>query len=173
MPTHTAIVKPKFGNMEHLRRPSVMERVAERQGRHLRLRARQVTQTVQEVWPRLQTQLPLMGEAAAVGLGFGYFHGSDPEKLSWKGVPLELAVGLGACAMSAFVSEKASQHATAIGLSSLASFANSVGRGLGRRHRQAAGLPLATTSRVSGEEGDRTGGGALSDEELARLARRA
>jgi len=150
-----------------------MERVAERQGRHLRLRARQVGEKLQGAWPRARQLVPHVGEAMGVGGLFGYLHGRAPEKRMVGPVPVELGVGVAAHMIGLFVSEEAAPHAHAVGLASLASFAHSLGRGFGRKHRQAAGLPPATESLLAGEEPERTGGGALSDEELARLARRA
>ena len=172
MPTHTAIGKPRFGSLEHLHRPSIMERVAERQGRHLRLRARQVGEKIQGALPRAREIVPHIGEAMGVGGLFGYLHGRAPEKLMIGPVPVELGVGVAAHMIGLFVSEEVAPHAHTVGLASLTSFAHALGRGFGRKHRQAAGLPPAT-GMLSGEEAESTGGGALSDEELARLARRA
>ena len=174
MPMHTAIARPQFGSLDHLRRSSgsVMENVAERQGRFLRLKARQAVDKVKEKGPAAKEvgirSLEIGGTAVAWGMAHAYF---DPDKLMLGPLPLDLLVGVGAHLVGLFGPEAAASHLHAVGDGSVAAFGFSLGRGFGRKLRQARGLPpRVDTTLLSGEAS--TGGGALSDEELARLARR-
>lgn len=172
MPTH-ALARPTFAPIDHLRRTtSVMDRVAERQDRFLRQKARHAVTAMKEAKPKLMDLAVSTAEAGAVAFTFGFMHGRAPEKLMIGPVPLELAVGVGAHAIGVFGPQDMSSHMHAVGVGAIASFLHSLGRGVGRKARKAAGLPPAAESILAGEESEVTGGGALSDEELARLARR-
>jgi hypothetical protein len=173
-----AMTRSHFGPIEHLRRPmSVLDRVAERQGKFVRMKARQAVEGLKEQGPELKAVAVAQGVSGAAALGFGYLHGRyEAKKLMVGPVPWELALGFGAHLMA--FSPPGRQYAPylhAAGIGALNSFLHSFGRGLGRKARKAAGLPpVMSESLLSGDgEGEVTGGGALSDEELARLARRA
>lgn len=175
MATH-AMTRPHFAPMDHLRRPmSVLDRVAERQGKFVRLKARQAVEAVREKTPEIKAVAVAQGVSGAAAMGFGFLHGRfEAKKLMVGPVPWELAAGLGAH-VAAFtgIGKEYAPYLHAFGLGAINSFLHSFGRGLGRKARKAAGLPPVAETLLSGEdEGETTGGGALSDEELARLARR-
>jgi len=160
----------QLGSVER-RSPSVLDRLAAGRERFLRLKSRQGVEL-----DDLKTSLKQVGiaqaESGAMALILGYMAGRAPEYLRVGKVPLELLLGLGSHGVAFIASPEIGQHMHAVGVGALDSFLNSFGRGLGRRARKAAGLPPPAESLLAGEDGDSTGGGALSDEELARLARR-
>ena len=173
-----ALARPHFGNMEHLRRPaSVMDRLADRQDKFIRLKARQIADRVKPKTGELKEVAVVAAASSAVSFGFGFLHGRlDPRKMMIGPIPLDLLVGVGASLASITpMAGEAAPYLRAAGIGALNAFASTFGRGLGRKSRKAAGLPPVTESLMSGEEegaNAKTGGGALSDDELARLARR-
>lgn len=175
MATH-ALARPHFGSLEHLRRPtSVMDRIGERQDKFIRLKARQIAEKVKPKTGDLKEVAVTAGTASAVAFGFGFLHGRlEPEKMMVGPIPVDLLVGVGATLASVTpVAGEAAPYLEAAGVGALAAFASAFGRGLGRKARKAAGLPPVAEALISGEQSSTAGGGALSDEELARLARRA
>jgi hypothetical protein len=166
----TEMTRSHSGALER-RAPSVMERLAAGRERFLRLKARQGVE-VDDFHDSLKRVVISQAESGGVSLMLGYLAGRAPEYLRVGPLPLELVVGLGTHAVGLIASPDVGHHLHSVGVGALDSFFNSFGRGLGRRARKAAGLPLAAESLLAGDEGDMTGGGALSDEELARLARR-
>ena len=172
----SAMTRPRFAPLDHLRRTkSVLDRVAERQGKFVRLKARQAAEGVREQAPEIKAVATAQAVSGAAAMGFGFLHGRfEPKKLMIGPLPWELAAGLGAHVV-AFTGpgREYAPFLQAFGLGAINSFLHSFGRGLGRKARKSAGLPPVPESLLSGEdEGEATGGGALSDEELARLARR-
>jgi hypothetical protein len=165
--------------MEHLRRPtSVLDRLADRQDKFIRLKARQIADRVKPKTGALKEVAVMAAASSAVSLGFGFLHGRlDPHKMMVGPLPLDLVVGVGASLASITpMAGEASPYLRAAGIGALNAFASTFGRGLGRKARKSAGLPPVAETVMSGDESSanaKTGGGALSDEELARLARRA
>lgn len=175
MATH-ALARPHFGSLEHLRRPtSVMDRIGERQDKFIRLKARQIADKVKPKTGDLKEVAVNAATAGAVAFGFGFLHGRlDPQKMMVGPIPVDLLVGVGASLASVTpIAGEAAPYLEAAGIGALSAFASAFGRGLGRKARKAAGLPPVAESLLAGEPAaPTTGGGALSDEELARLARR-
>ena len=174
MATH-ALARPHFGSLEHLRRPtSVMDRIGERQDKFIRLKARQIADKVKPKTGDLKEVAVTAGTASAVAFGFGFLHGRlEPQKMMVGPIPVDLLVGVGATLASVTpVAGEAAPYLEAAGIGALAAFASAFGRGLGRKARKSAGLPPVAESVLSGADGPTTGGGALSEEELARLAGR-
>lgn len=173
-----ALARPHFGSMEHLRRPtSVMDRLADRQDKFIRLKARQIADRVKPKTGELKEVAVIAATSSAVSFGFGFLHGRlDPRKMMIGPIPLDLLVGVGASLASITpMAGEAAPYLRAAGIGGLNAFAATFGRGLGRKARKAAGLPPVAESAMSGEEpasNAKTGGGALSDEELSRLAHR-
>jgi hypothetical protein len=181
MALHTALARPQFGSLEHLRRPgSVMDRIGDRQHKYLRLKARQFVDRVKPKTDELKDVAVIAATSSAVSFGFGFLHGRlDPQKMMVGPIPIDLLVGVGASLASVTaMAGEASPYLRAAGIGALNAFASTFGRGLGRKARKSAGLPPVAETSMSGEEpagrgtGATTGGGALSDEELARVARR-
>jgi hypothetical protein len=166
----TDMTKSQVGSLER-RAPSVMEKLAAGRDRFLRLKARQGVD-VEGIVPSLKRVAVAQAESGAVSLVLGYMAGRAPEHLRVGPLPLELVAGLGTHAVALVASPEIAEHLHALGVGALDSFLNSLGRGLGRRARKAAGLPPPAESLLAGDDGETSGGGALSDEELARLARR-
>lgn len=169
-----ALTRSHGGALEQTRRaPSVLDRLAAGQNRFLRLRARQGLDDVDGgLVARVKAAGIAQAESGALSLVLGYMAARSPQYLKVGPLPLEIVVGLGSHAIGLIASPTAAVHLHAVGMGALDSFMNSLGRGLGRRARKAAGLPPVAESLLAGDDGDSTGGGALSDEELARLARR-
>ncbi len=176
-----ALARPHFGSMEHLRRPgSVMDRIADKQDKFIRLKARQLVDRVKPKTSELKEVATIAAASSAVSFGFGFLHGRlDPQKMMIGPIPLDLLVGVGASVASITpMAGEAAPYLRAAGIGALNAFASTFGRGLGRKARKAAGLPPVAETVLSGEDASargtsaNTGGGALSDEELARLARR-
>jgi hypothetical protein len=166
-----ALARPQFGSMDHLRRPaSVLDRVAERQDRFLRLKAR-ARQGIERVAAQTKATAKDVGirtaEVAGTAFAFGAMQGGMQEKLMIGPVPLDLLAGVAAHAAGFMVDPGLSPHLHAVGDGALAAFATTWGRAIGKRARKAMGLPPGVAGEVPPE-----GGGALSNEELARLARR-
>jgi hypothetical protein len=164
-----------MGALDHVRRvPSVLARLASESNRFLRSRQRAGGETGDS---GMTDKLKAVGTAQAasggVALAFGYLAGRSPEHMKLGPFPLELVVGLTAHGIGLIASPEVSTLLHAAGMGATDSFLNSFGRGLGRRARRSAGLPPPPEPRglLAGDEVE-TGGGALSDEELARLARR-
>ena len=168
-----ALARPHFATMEHLRRPgSVMDRIADKQDKFIRLKARQIADRVKPKVHELKEVATIAATASAVSFGFGFLHGRlEPQKMMIGPLPMDLLVGVGASLASVTAMRAA-------GIGALSAFASTFGRGLGRKARKAAGLPPVAETAMSGEEpaergtGATTGGGALSEAELARLAHR-
>lgn len=176
-----ALARPHFGSMEHLRRPgSVMDRIADKQDKFIRLKARQLVDRVKPKTSDLKEVATIAAASSAVSFGFGFLHGRlDPQKMMVGPIPIDLLVGVGASLASITpMAGESAPYLRAAGIGALSAFASTFGRGLGRKARKAAGLPPVTETMLSGEEASargtsaNSGGGALSDEELARLARR-
>jgi hypothetical protein len=167
----TEITRSQVGGSMERRSPSVLDRLSAGRERFLRLKARQGVE-VEDFKTSLKRVGIAQAESGAVSLVLGYMAGRAPEYLRVGPLPLELVAGLGTHVVGLIASPEIGQHFHAIGVGALDSFLNSLGRGLGRRARKAAGLPPAAETLLAGDDGDMTGGGALSDEELARLARR-
>jgi hypothetical protein len=172
-----ALARPHFGSMDHLRRPtSVMDRVADRQDKFLRLKARQIADKVKPKAGDLKELAITAGTSGAVAFGFGFLHGRlDPSKMMVGPIPIDLLVGVGASLASATpMAGEAAPYLQAAGIGAISAFAAAFGRGLGRKARKAAGLPPVAETLVSGETDGQpsTGGGALSQDELRRLAQR-
>jgi hypothetical protein len=176
-----ALARPHFATMEHLRRPgSVMDRIADKQDKFIRLKARQIADRVKPKVHELKEVATIAATASAVSFGFGFLHGRlEPQKMMIGPLPMDLLVGVGAslASVTAMAGESA-PYLRAAGIGALSAFASTFGRGLGRKARKAAGLPPVAETAMSGEEpaergtGATTGGGALSEAELARLAHR-
>ncbi|MDX2087869.1 MAG: hypothetical protein SFX73_08465 [Kofleriaceae bacterium] len=162
------------GGLEAGRRaPSVLDRLAQGQSRFLRLAARHGVEVSDgSVVTRLKAAGIAQAESGALSLVLGYLAARSPEYLKVGPLPLELVVGVGSHAIGLIASPHAATHLHAVGMGAIDSFMNSLGRGLGRRARKAAGLPPPPETLLAGDAGEVTGGGALSDEELASLARR-
>jgi hypothetical protein len=160
----------QLGSIER-RSPSVLDRLASGRERFLKLKARQGVEP-QDMTASLKRVGIAQAESGAVSLILGYMAGRAPEYLRVGPLPLELVAGFGSHLVGLIASPEIGHHFHAVGVGALDSFLNSLGRGLGRRARKAAGLPPPAESLLAGDDGDMTGGGALSDEELARLARR-
>jgi hypothetical protein len=160
----------QLGSVER-RAPSVLDRLASQRDRFLRLKARQGVQP-EDLATAIKRVGVAQAESGAMSLILGYMAGRAPEYLRVGPLPLELVAGVGTHVVGLIASPDIGPHFHAIGVGALDSFLNSLGRGLGRRSRKAAGLPPPAESLLAGDDGDMTGGGALSDEELARLARR-
>jgi hypothetical protein len=176
-----ALARPHFGSMEHLHRPgSVMDRIGDGQHKFIRLKARQIADRMKPKMGELKEVAVVAAASSAVSFGFGFLHGRlDPHKMMVGPLPIDLLVGVGASLASiTSMAGEAAPYLRAAGIGALSAFASTFGRGLGRKARKAAGLPPVAETSMSGDEpagrgtGPTTGGGALSDEELALLARR-
>jgi hypothetical protein len=166
----TEMTRSQAGGVER-RSPSVLDRLAAGRERFLRLKARQGVE-LQDFQTTLKQVGIAQAESGAVSLLLGYMAGRAPEYLHVGPLPLELVAGVGTHIVGLIAAPEIGQHFHAVGVGALDSFFNSLGRGLGRRARKAAGLPPPAETLLAGDGGDTSGGGALSDEELARLARR-
>lgn len=168
------LTRTQAGGLESGRRAaSVMEKLSQSQNRFLRLAARHgVNVDGAGVLERLKAAGIAQAESGALSLVLGYIAARSPEYLKVGPLPLELVVGVGSHAVGLIASPEAAVHMHAVGMGAIDSFMNSLGRGLGRRSRKAAGLPPPPEALLAGDAGEMTGGGALSDEELASLARR-
>jgi hypothetical protein len=171
-----SLTRSQGGALDHVRRaPSVLARIAAESNRFLRSRQRGGGELGQApIVDKLKQVGTAQAASGAVALAFGYLAGRSPEHMKVGPFPLELVAGLGSHAIGLIASPEVAVLLHAAGMGATDSFLNSFGRGLGRRSRKKAGLPPALEARgiLSGEEEESTGGGALSDEELARLARR-
>jgi hypothetical protein len=181
MALHTAVARPQFGSIEHLRRTgSVMDRLGDRQHKFLRLKARQIADKVKPAAGNLKDLAVEVGAATGVAFGFGFLHGRvEPQKMMLGPFPADLLVGAGACVASIMpFAGEAAPLLRAGGMGALGAFASTFGRGLGRKARKSAGLPPVMETTMSGDDlpgrttGTTSGGGALSEEELARVAHR-
>lgn len=106
------------------------------------------------------------GEAVGTAFAFGFLEGSldDPKKFELAGVPLPLAVGVGAHAFAAFgVGRGMEDHFKAIGTGALAAHLNGLGRAYGAKRKALAG------PKVSGDHNDN--GMGVTAEDLEALAR--
>ena len=171
-----SLTRTPSGSLEQGRRtPSVLERLAAGQNRFLRLRGRQSGpgESNEGLMERLKAAGIAQAESGAVSLALGYLAARSPEHLRVGPLPLEFLMGVGSHAVALIASPEAAIHLHSLGTGAIDSFLNSLGRGFGRRARKAAGLPPPPETFLAGDEGGETsGGGALSDEELASLARR-
>lgn len=167
----TEMTRTQQGSLVERRPSSVAERLAAGRERFLRLKTR-VSGEVEEIKTTAKRVGVAQAESGAVSLALGYMAARSPELLRVGPLPLELLAGVGAHVIGLIASPGAAPHLHSVGVGAIDSFMNSLGRGLGRRSRKAAGLPPAAETFLAGDDGDVTGGGALSDEELARLARR-
>jgi hypothetical protein len=152
-----------------------MDRIGERQDKFIRLKARQIADKVKPKTGDLKQVAVTAATSSAVAFGFGFLHGRlDPQKMMVGPIPVDLLVGVGATLASVTpIAGEAAPYLEAAGIGALAAFSSAFGRGLGRKARKAAGLPPVAESLLAGETATpATGGGALSDDELARLARR-
>ena len=167
------LTRMQGGGLESSRRPSVLERLASGKDRFMKLASRGGTDADNGTMvDRLKAAGIAQAESGALSLVLGYMAARSPEYLKVGPLPLELVVGVGSHAVGLIASPTASVHLHAVGMGAIDSFMNSLGRGLGRRARKSAGLPPLPETLLAGEEEPATGGGALSDEELASLARR-
>jgi hypothetical protein len=128
-----------------------------------------------------QRGLVALGDSAVVqvgAFGMGMAQGRFGEKKLGP-IPVELAAGAALHAAAVMASGKSSGKGTAHQLHNIANgviaaWSSAIGRGVGKKARAKAGLPLLAgvdraLDQLSGED---KGGGMQDDAELARLARR-
>ncbi len=128
-----------------------------------------------------QRGLVALADTAVVqvgAFGMGMAQGRFGEKKLGP-IPLELAVGAALHGAAVMASGKSSGRGTAHQLHNIANgvvaaWSSAVGRGVGKKARMKAGLPLlaGVNSALDQLSGEDKGGGMQDDAELARLARR-
>jgi len=132
-------------------------------------KAERVKDKSEQVINNVVRTMVVSGTSFAFGVANGRFGAVTP-----LGVPIDLGVGV-AAHLAGFtgIVGNATAHAHAIGDGALAAYTYTVGRGTGKAWRKKSGLPeMAGMDGVAGKI-EATGGGGLSDEQLAALARRA